>query len=361
MPNKLDKSMMNSPYYAGYNKGKANHSQYPYPAAGAKSYAPPMRSPYRQQGAVKSSVAPQVRTLPLTLKERRKLKRAQKRNRNYFFVMRRGISFVMFVCFFLYIAAFAISFVNLSPVNGFVSLFTLPDNTSYEERWAEEAETGVYYVDKSDFISVGDPIMGFIDWIKVKMGTDTQAAVAEETEGTEETAEESQEPVQEEITKQYYGDYLRIMEDRQSDFDITPKIAYLLFQYFPVALAIAALTGLIAMITSFGAARGRRIYKGFALASFIMVIAGVITLAAGYALSNVIYSNPLGAFDFTNIQSFLLRGVTGPPYGSAEALATPYLQLVSGFLLLAMLILPLVTLILSVFCRKKVSYKIFDK
>lgn len=356
MPNKLDKTMMSSPYYAGYTQGK---TAMPRPSAPrARAYAPSVQNRYGQPRAASARLRePEVLAAPLSKKEQRKLKRAKRRNLNYFFVMRRGVCFAMFLFFLIYIAALALSFIPLP--YGINALFTIADNTTYMERYEYEMgkdDAGYYliYEDKSQYIPATDAIFGFVDVITA-MFTETPAA-AEEVAGEQESEVIDTAPV-----KLSYNDYLALLEDRQSDFDVTPKIAYLIFKYFPAALAAAALTALIALITSFGAARGRRVHKGFALAAIILLIAGLAALAAGIVLSNLLHANPAGPFDFTYLQEFLTRVLTGPVYDQATALASPPLELVAGIQMWVIIIMPVLILIFSIFCRKRVSYKVFDK
>lgn len=357
MPNKLDKTMMSSPYYAGYTQGK---TAMPRPSAPrARAYAPSVQNRYGQPRAASARLRePEVLAAPLSKKEQRKLKRAKRRNLNYFFVMRRGVSFGMFLFFLIYIAALALSFIPLP--YGINALFTVADNTTYLDRYEyeskkDEAGYNLIYEDKSQYIPATDAIIGFVDVITAML---TKApAAAEEVAGEQESEViDAAVPV-----KLSYNDYLALLEDRQSDFDVTPKIAYLIFKYFPAALAIAALTALIALFTSFGAARGRRVHKGFALAAIIMLIAGIAALAAGIVLSNLLHANPAGPFDFAYLQEFLTRVIMGPVYDKATALALPPLELVAGIQMLVIVIMPVLILIFSIFCRKRVSYKVFDK
>lgn len=194
MPNRMDKSNMRYPANTGANGG-APKAQYPQPYGRATSNAQSVpygratsnaqsapygraaanaQSAYNPYGQKRTTTpkAPPVQTIPLTPKEQKQLQKAQKRNKSYFFVMRRGICFVMFVCMLLYVAAFGISFINVSPINGFVSLFTIPDNTDQEKRWEIEEEIDddgfyVVYKDTSQYVGANDPIKGFIDTLSL--------------------------------------------------------------------------------------------------------------------------------------------------------------------------------------------------
>lgn len=381
MPDRMDKSKTRFPANTGVKDGAAK-AQHPHPYGRAASNVPSVPygrtasnapSVYNPYGQRRTEVpkAPPVQTIPLTPKEQKQLQRAQRRNKNYFFVMRRGVCFAIFVCMLLYVAALALSFINISPVNGFVSLFTIPDNTDQEKRWEIEEEideNGLYvvYNDTSSYIGANDPIMGFIRVITGMLSPAQQEAVADEVDTEDETDTEAggQEGTETDASEEevsYYDRYLKLMEDRQSDFDVLYKVAYNVFKYFPAAMLAGAITALIAMLTSFGAARGRRLYGGFGIAALIMLVAGVAALAAGLMLSNVLQASMAGPLDTANLQSYLLRAIMGPPLSAADALASPPLQLVTGYLMWAMLILPIPILLLSPFTRKKVSYKIFNK
>jgi hypothetical protein len=376
MPEKMNKSTMTSPYYAGFNganpRGATPTAQYgAYPMAAPRpaqtrppQYGPVNRQPQRQPTRPHGLPADAV---PLTPKELKRLKRARKRNKSYFFVMRKGVSVIMFICFFLYVLVFAASFINISPINGFVSLFTVPDNTPQTVRWEYESEVDedgypLIYEDKSEYIGVGGPVLSFFDVIMEMLGLGGAEEPAEaQGEAVGEEGEEVAAPEAEGPARDYYKEYLALMEDRRSDFDITTKIAYNVFKFFPAAILLAAITALIALFTSFGATRGRRIYRGFGAAAIIMLIAGIATIFAGFTLSNVLNGNPLGMLDFSNIQDFLMRGINGPPYSVEEALAMPPVNFSAGYLSFAMVVLPLIVLIVSPFSKKRVSYKIFDR
>jgi len=296
---------------------------------------------------------PDTQFIPMGNNEVRKLRRAHRRNLSYFYVMRKFVCFLMAIFFVVYAV---IAVLGIIPATApYTAYVTIPDNTPWDVRDAAyDPTTGYIYIDQSVGIGAVDIIYGYISSL---MGTaDTSAQAAEEAAAEEET------PVTEEAAPKinYYTTYLQLMEDRQTDFDATGKIFVLAYKYTPIAMVLAFLTMLITLFKSVFALRGRRIRRAFGLSAIIMLVSAGVTVIGLVGLSNAANANPNGLGDFSQLMSFFTNVFYGAPNTVAEALMYPYPALVGGLLVPVMIIVPIVTLLLSFFCRKREYYRLFN-
>lgn len=113
---------------------------------------------------------------------------------------------------------------------------------------------------------------------------------------------------------------------------------------FPVGLILYVVSALIMFIKAFLGMFNKRIYKCFGLGSIFMILFAALTAFGGLA-----FVTPIdGKMDFGGIVNILIDGITGAG------------GFTGGYGLLILIGLPVITLILSMFCRKKVPYSIFD-
>ena len=104
--------------------------------------------------------------------------------------------------------------------------------------------------------------------------------------------------------------------------------------------------------------------------SVIMLLGGIGVLLAGMAAMGNYMGYPaydaegtvVSVLDFGKISDFMFGVFSGAPETALdpEVDAMP-LKLVAGYGLIALVVIPVVMVILSIFARKKVPYSIFDK
>lgn len=245
-----------------------------------------------------------------------------RKGRDYFYVMRKVVCFVLFLLFAANIALFALSYLQVlgDDFNPFIAFFVEPDYTPVEERISEEVDDEIIdYQDQSVYFTFTDPIFGFI---KKMTGKDLGLGESPKYD--------------EMMVKVEYG-----MADSISPIVIT---------YFPIAMILLVIIALISTIKAFLAMFGKRVYRLFGLNAILMLIFTIIVIIGGVA-SNMRIEQ---ALDFSQIVPFLTAGIL--PVADASVAPTT----AAGFGLLALLILPIIILILSFFTKKKVPYSIFD-
>lgn len=315
----------------------------------------------REQPAGQKPVAvpPGTQLIPMTEKEIRKLRRAHRRNLDYFYVMRRFVCFLMALFLVLYTAVIVLGIVPVTAP--YTAYATLPDNTPWDVRDAQYEETMIEYVDQTVGISAIDVIYGYINSLFDLMAPAPAASAAEE-EG-EEPEEEVTPPIEEEAAPEinYYTTYLQLMEDRKSDFEPTDILFIYAFKYTPVAMAFAFIVMLVTLLKSVFALRGRKLRKAFGLAAILMFVSAAVVAVGLIGLSNAVNANPNGLNDLSQLTAFFTNVFYGAPYTVQEALMYPPLTLVGGLLVPVMLVVPILTLIFSFFCKKRVYYNIFNK
>lgn len=275
----------------------------------------------------------------------------QKKEKDYFFVMRKAVCFVMCLLMLVSVAYFALGFVSGVLPAKYTALFMEteakavdeddaenPDGeeTEGEEETAdnadeegdgeetadpdadgegegdeedEEVDTGVYY-------SPLDPIFGFVKFVGNKLNLELDFGES---------------PL--------YDSMIAKVEVGMAD-----SIASYAIIAFPVALIVYIITALVMMVKAFIGMCGRRICKCFGLGSIVMIICAAITAVGGLAFT----TDVAGTMAFGEITNILLGALTGVG------------GFTGGFGLLILLVLPVITLLLSMFARKKVPYSIFD-
>ena len=396
----------------------------PRPVRGGAQYANPYAVRYNA-GMPAGARRPQQK--PAQPKKQEKpvpVKKNRRREKDYFFIMRRGVCFVIMLLALVWVGVFALNYLGIMPE--YTSFMIQPDLTPLDERL--DVETGELdedgnaiveeYVDKSAYVSFIDPIFGALkNVLGVDMGTDengqslsafydgTLAQLApesaseekadgeteEETEGDDIVAEAAEEENTEDEGENVEGDgseedvteeeteevvtfppqvSTAVITDEAREADGMTAIASMAWTYFPIVLILGAVFALIIFIIALFSLFGRRIYKGFGIMSIIMLLGGVAALVAGLAAMGNYMGNPMlledgtatSVIDFSQAISFLTGAFSGAPATAIdpETTAQP-LTMVAGYGLLIVLIIPIVILILSFFARKKVPYSIFDK
>lgn len=374
---------------------------------------------------------PQRRPAPRKPQEKPPVQKNRRKERDYFFIMRRGVCFFIMLLALVWVGVIALNYLGIMPQ--YTSYLVAPDLTPLDER--EGVETGETdeegnaiveeYVDKSVYISVTDPVFGilkklagldmkddagnsmspfydsFSPAISGSTETDTDeeendggenkedivAEAAGETED-EETTDGEENTDGEEATDGEEGaaEEETAKEDTSIKFgyvsantDIDPEaraqdsmgsIASMAFDYAPAVLIVGAVFALIIFILAFLSLFGRRIFKGFGIMSVIMLLGGIATLIAGMAAMGNYMGYPafdaegtvVSVIDFSKISDFIFGVFSGAPETALdpEVDAMP-LKLVAGYGLIALVVIPVIMVILSIFARKKVPYSIFDK
>lgn len=395
-------------------------ANYGRPISGGVQYANPY--PVRYNAGAQMGQRP-VRTAPRQQKQQVPVKKNRRKERDYFYIMRRGVCFFIMLLAIVWVGVFVCNYLNLIPQ--YTSFLVKQDLTPLDERL--DIETGETdeegneiiesYQDKSEYLGFLDPVFGALKKV-VGIGAtgedeesqspfyDTivgrlESAVGEETDGEEdedgeeivaEAAEETDEDENandedaidggdgEDETEEEETVTVPVLTIDESTLPaIDPEavsqdgmyqIATLAFTYFPVVLALGAVMAIIIAILAFCSLFGRRIFKGFGIMSVIMLLGGVFALIAGMAASGTIAGAPSIAedgtvtsiLDFSNVSAFLTQILSGAPTTALDPeVDVMPLEIVGGYGLLIILIIPVVILLLSIFAKKKVPYSIFDK
>ncbi|MGN1042592.1 MAG: hypothetical protein ACI4SK_03805 [Christensenellales bacterium] len=277
--------------------------------------------------------------------------RKPRKEKDYFFVMRKFVCFLMFIVMLVSVAYFALGFIKIDaiPVQ-FTALFTVTEakkeseeNTDADASTETEEEKSVpssadeqTEADKEEGEGEGeegtdttqtaafdgtaygalDPVFGFIKYVGNKLGMKLEFG-----------------------DSPLYDSMIAKVEIGMAD-----SIAKYIILAFPVAMIIYVITALIMAIKAFLGMFGRRIFKCFGLGSIVMILCAAVTAFGGLAY----VTDVAGKMDFAKIVDILIGGITGTG------------GFTGGYGLLIMIALPLVTLILSMFARKKIPYSIFD-
>lgn len=252
----------------------------------------------------------------LNRKRRLEKEKRIRKGRDYFYVMRKLVCFIMFLLFALCIGLFAVGYLGIMPE--YTSLFVEPDYTPQAERLDTEDEEGnlIPYEDKSEHFSSVDPIFGFLK--KTLGGMDLGDS-----------------PKYDAISGKV-------------EAGVADMISKIVMTYFPIALLLYIIVALISMVRAFLGMFGKRIYRLFGLSAFWMILLMLIVIIGGVASNMPVEQN----LDFGQIVPFLTSAIL-PSDGTGPTTA-------AGYGLLAMVALPLVILLLSIFNKKKVPYSIFD-
>lgn len=229
-----------------------------------------------------------------------------KKQRDYFYVMRKGCSFLMFLFLLITVAFFVLSYLKLTFIpDQYISLFIKTEISEGEEATITEKYNAL------------DPVFGFVKNVSSNL-------------------------LNKEINLGDSPLYDQML--LQSEAGMTDKIAGIALEYFPIALVLYIITALIMMIKAFLGIFGRKIFKKFGLGSILMIIfAGVVALAG---LAKV--TEPNATLAYASIVDILIGGITGKG------------GFTGGYGMLALIGLPVVVMLLSMFARKRVPYSIFD-
>lgn len=368
-------------------------TQSPYrqnPRAAGQGVGAPVRYPSAQRAGAYGAPSRSAKNPP----QPQKGKKRSRRERDYFFVMRKGVCFLMLVVSVLMIAVLALSFLNVMP--SFTSMYVKPDLTPKEDRLptevigedgnpmiGEDGETLTEaYKDKSEYIGISDPIYGLIAGFTG--GSDKDDVTAEAAENGDESnpattpAEGEGEGEKEEAKPKspFYDDIEGQLEamtgepDEVQQQDGMLKIAGYVFKYGPIAFAVTAILALLVALKSLFGMFGRRIFRGFFISALLMIICGLVTVVMGLIASGVIQGNPsigedgttlVSVLDFSGIMDFITQTFATFPADAEEAETAVFLTFKLGYGALIMVVLPIVLLILSFFAKRKVPYSIFDR
>lgn len=341
------------------------------------------------------------------------VKKNRKKEKDYFYIMRRGVCFFIMLLAIVWIAVIALSFLKVLPK--FTSFLVQPDRTALSLR--EDKDTGKVdeegnpvleeYVDKSVFIGLNDLIYGAIHKVAKKSFVDADGnskspfydSIMEEIDkingaASEESTEESAETtpaagpliVEENEGPKFAGEETsaETTTEATEESATTPtadnrhenvagdsmfKIGTMAFTYYPLALIAGAIVALITFLLALFALFGRRIFRGFAIMSLILLVVGVFGLFAGLAGSGIVEGNPkkteedavVSIIDFSKIGEFMTGSFTPPPVEPPEEEVVGQLKAVGGVPVLALAGIPVLMLLLSFFAKKKVPYSIFDR
>lgn len=280
--------------------------------------------------------------------------RKQKRGKDYFFVMRKMVCFLMFLVLLVSVAYFALGFVKIDAIPGeFLALFAETEAKAPEEDGdeTEEEENTEGEASSADFIGAknaeGEEA--------ATEGEDTE--VADDTEATTNTFEGTLYGVTDPIFGflKFVGNKVNIdinlgespLYDQmiaKVEVGMADSIAPYIIIAFPVALILYLITAFIMMIKAFIGIFGKRIVKNFGLGSIFMIIFAALTAFGGLAFTTELTAT----MNYGGIVNILMGLITQT--GGFTA----------AYGLLILLALPVIVLILSMFCRKKIPYSIFD-
>ena len=255
-------------------------------------------------------------------KERiKKIKRKRiRKEKDQFFVMRKFVCFLMAILMLVILAFFGAGAIGIDGLEEYTALYKLPDQTPMDERVSTtdpDTDEEIPYEEQVGFVTFLDPIFGFIKHLAdVELGDSP-----------------------------FYDEQIAKVEAGMED-----QIAPLALQWFPIAMLLFILLGLITLIKAFFGMFGRRIYKRFGLTSIVLIIFAAAMLLAGFA-SNLAATDSL---DFAGIMDFVTQLFAAPVDGEA------LVPVVAGFGLLGLVGIPVLTLLLSLGIRKKIPYSIFD-
>ena len=267
----------------------------------------------------------------------------KKRGKDYFFVMRKFVCFLMFLLLLVCIAYFVLGYVKIEAIPEQYTALYIEQEAAAEE--GDESEEGDEEADNAD--------------VSILHAADEEADGEEEEEEEEEgssfngTVYGVLDPIFGAL--KYWGGKLNMninlgdspMYDAlisKYEVGMTDSIAGYIILAFPIAMILYVITAFIMMIKAFIGMFGRRIVKCFGLGSIIMLICAALTAFGALAYRTDVAES----MDFGGIVDVLIGSFNGAG------------GFVGGYGLLLLLGLPLIVLILSMFARKKVPYSIFD-
>ena len=330
-------------------EAKARRKEYNATLRARQNYATE-NARYRAKIAAVGGIDNRYYTLPEDKKQRKE--------KDYFFVMRKFVCFIMMLLMLVSVAYFALNYVKIEAIpSQFTALFMeteakktetpsgeetpseeeTPSDTEASNADETETETGDETGDKTEtgdetgdktetgdeektdtgiYYSALDPIFGFIKYVGNKLNMDINIGES---------------PL--------YDAMIAKVEVGMAD-----TIAQYIILAFPVAMIVYIITALVMFIKCFIGMCGRRITKLLPLGSIVMLLCAAITAFGGLAY----ITDVAGKMNYGGIVTVLIGGVTGAG------------GFTGGYGLLILLGLPLITFILSLFAKKKVPYSIFD-
>lgn len=354
-----DRNQMISPYFPSYSQGRQSGGPVSRPnmamgkAAGGQTRNRPVLRPDEIPGrpvyADRSQAKTYVKYQKYSQQEYDAYAKRKKKERDYFFVMRKGACFLMFVFAVLILAVLALSIVDVPAVGQYTSVFVEPDNTPEDMR-------GEGYEDATAYISFKDPIFGFIEGFTKKEANPDEA--------------NPEEPAASPYT---FGANARLIAGRVADVpeDSMGSIASLVYQYFPITIALIAILAFVVVIISIGGMAGSRIFKGYGALAIVMLVLALVVAVAGLAVMGAKMGNPqigedgtveASILDFSRILDYLTRVFSGAPETTIDTETTaPAVPYAAGFGLLVLIVAPLAIAVTSLFARQKVPYSVFDR
>jgi len=240
----------------------------------------------------------------------------------YFYIMRRPASALMLIFFLLIVGLFAVSYLKIMPE--YTSLFIVPDTTPEELRLPEtvigeddEPEV-VEYEDKSIYVSLLDPVFGFLkNNLKLELGASP-----------------------------YYDSVTTLVSNGMAD-----KTAPMIIFVYPITLLAGVFVAVFGFVKCCISLQGRRLVRRFPLYGLALVLIAAVTLLGGVAALNA----PLDESMAYNKATPFLTEAFSLPDDPAEALAVH-----AGYGMLALLGVSVFTLICGLAAKKKIPYDVFD-
>lgn len=288
----------------------------------------------------------------------------EKNGKDYFFVMRKFVCFLMFVILLVSVAYFAIGFVGLDAVpEQFTALFVETDAVKKDDA-DDSADDG----DKTDDENADGEVAANADISSLPLADGSEADATEDDADDEGEEEEESGKDKSSFDGVAYGaldpifGFLKYIGNKLNvdlNFGDSPlydqmvtkvevgmndTVATYIILAFPVAMIIYIIIAVVMMIKAFIGMFGGRIFKRFGLGSILMIVCAVVTALGGLAFTTEI----TGSMNYGNVVGILTGLLTGAGGFSG------------GYGLLILIVLPVLVLILSMFCRKKIPYSIFD-
>ncbi|MDR2267607.1 MAG: hypothetical protein LBE09_08545 [Christensenellaceae bacterium] len=332
---------------------------------------------YRRPGQQSRSVPPKSE------KELRKLNRARKRERDYFFVMRKPICFLIFLFSLVLIGVCDIGFLpDTLPIPAQVAQYTAfmvkPDYTpldqrkAYEDAANEEAAANAAEGEKPEAITytTKDVYVSFTDIFYSATGKAGFLAAPES--------------VLPEV--ELYNDILQRATDYATDStDMMTTLAPTILTYAPLATLVLFNFAVITLILGFFGMFGKRIFR-YMLIGLLVLIGAVGAFGTGlsslgaYVVTAEVQESPddeeaaqgedqtdapaeavvLSTIDFAQAMTFIQGAFAAIPDTQEQVKAdAPVIVAGYGFLIAAGS--ALLILILSLFARKKIPYAVFDR
>ncbi len=292
----------------------------------------------------------------------------KKRGKDYFFVMRKFVCFLMALVFLISVGFYVLGYLKIDAVpQQYLALFMetepkvddqTPDDNG-EDANQEEENTGgeESNADVSSIKREGEETDG--DGADGENGQDAEGEEGENGEGSNANAFEGTaygllDPIFgfiKYVARSFDKDLSSLGDSPLYDqmvskveVGMADQIAQYAILAFPVGLILYVVCALVMFIKAFLGMFNKRIFKCFGLGSIFMIIFAALSAVGGLA-----FLTPIdGKMNFGDILGVVMNGITGDG------------GFTCGYGWLILIALPVVTLILSMFCRKKVPYSIFD-